>query len=145
MSATTAVCNSYKREVLEGVHLLADSYYIALIKNGAAGSFDKTTTNYSELGADEVPNGSGYLTGGMSLTGILSGLSGDTAYLEWDNAVWSNATISAIGAIIYNASRANKAVMVISFADTAAIPISSTNAAFTVIIPSSGVGQIRLT
>lgn len=142
---TTAVCNSFKLEALRGIHLDTDTYKIALIKPSPAGTFDKATTNYSDLGADEVANGAGYTTGGLTLTSGSWALTGDTASIDWADAVWAAASISAIGALIYNSSRSNKAVQVIAFADTVAIPVVSSNAAFTVQIPSSGTGQVRLT
>jgi hypothetical protein len=145
MAVSTAVCNSFKKECLDGVHQPGDTYKIALIKNGAVGTFDKTTANYSDLGTDEVAAGGGYAAGGAALANRTSGLSGDTAYIDFDNAVWPTASISAIGALIYNATRSNKAVQVIAFADTSSVPVVSTNADFTVTIPSSGTGQVRLT
>ena len=144
MPITTAVCNSYKLEALRGVHLDTDVYKIALIKAGEAGTFDKATTNYSDLGSDEA-SGTGYTAGGLILTGGLWVLTGDTASIDWSDAVWAAASISADGALIYNSTRADRAVQVISFADTSTIPVTSTNANFTVVIPSSGTGQIRLT
>lgn len=144
MAITTAVCNSAKKEFLEGVHLAADVYKIALIKASHAGTFNKNTTNYSDLGADEVV-GTGYSAGGATLAGYASALNGDVASIDWSDATWAAASISADGAIIYNSSKSNKALQVIAFADTGAIPVTSTAAAFTVTIPSSGTGQIRLT
>jgi hypothetical protein len=154
MAVTTAICNSFKQECLDGVHLAADTYKIALIKNGATGTYDKTLTNVgtpgtgapstSNLGTDEA-SGTGYTSNGATLAGRTSGLSGDTGYVDWNDAVWDPSSLSAIGAIIYNSTRSNKAVMVISFADTVSVPVVSSNAAFTVQIPSSGTGQVRLT
>lgn len=147
MAVTTAVCNSFKLEALRGVHSDTDTYRIALIKSGAAGTFDKTTTNYSALGADEVPNGNGYTSGGLALAGGVWDLAGDTAFIDWSDAVWTAASIGAIGAVIYNASRDNRTVMTISFADTGPVPVVSSNANFTVEIPASGsgAGQVRWT
>lgn len=144
MAITTAMCNSYKQELLDGIHQAADVYKIALIKAGAAGTFGKATTNYSALGTDEA-TGTGYVAGGNTLTGYTNALTVDTASIDWADSVWSAASISADGALIYNSTRANKAVAVLAFADTSAIPVTSTGAAFTVTIPSSGVGLIRVT
>lgn len=144
MSITTAVCNTFKKEALEGVHEASDTYKIALIKTSPAGTFGKATTNYSDLGADEA-SGTGYSAGGATLAGYATGLSGDTAYIDWNDATWATASISADGALIYNATQGNKAVQVINFADTGSVPVTSTAGTFTVTIPSSGTGQIRLT
>lgn len=152
---TTAICNSYKQEVMDGIHLAADVYKILLLKNGATGTYDQNTTNVgtpgtgapstSNVGTDEVAATGGYASGGVTLANRTTGLSSNTAYVDWDDAVWAAATISSIGAIIYNSTRSNKAVMVINFADSGSVPVVSTGAAFTVTIPSSGTGQIRLT
>lgn len=135
---TTALCNSYKKELIDGVHLAADVYMIALIKPGMAGTFDKTTVNYSALGADEVANGGGYTTLGQALAGYLSALTGDVANLTWTDPVWAAATIAARGMMIYNSSRGNKAVMVVDFGAT----ITSTAAAFTVDLPATGAAAL---
>ena len=46
---------------------------------------------------------------------------------------WSNATISAAGALIYNSSQSNKAIAVISFGGT----VASTAGDFTVSFPAA--------
>jgi hypothetical protein len=138
---TTANCNSFKLEALRGVHLDSDTYKIALIKHDPSGTFDKTTENYRDLAKDEV-SGNGYTAGGLVLANGKWALNGDTASVDWDDAVWLAATISADGALIYNASKRNRAVQVIAFADTSPIPVSSTNANFIVALRS---GQLRLT
>lgn len=132
MAVTTAMCNSYKLDGHNGVHQPGDDYKIALIKAGHAGTFGKATTNYSDLGSDEVANGNGYTTGGKSLTSRAASLDGDAAIVDFADPVWTAATISADGALIYNASRSNKAVAVFSFGGT----ITSTNAAFSATIPA---------
>jgi hypothetical protein len=144
VAITTAITNSAKQEFLQGIHLAADVYKIALIKAGAVGTFDKNTTNYSALGTDEA-SGTGYTAGGLTLTGYAVALTGDTASIDWSDAVWTAASISADGAIIYNSSKANRVLQTIAFVDTGPVPVTSTNANFTVTIPSAGVGQIRWT
>ena len=143
MSLTTAVCNSYKQEVMNGTHASGDTYMIALIKHAPSGTFDATTTNYSALSTDEA-SGTGYTAGGQALSGYTSALTTGTASIGWSNAVWASSSISADGALIYNARKSNKAVCVINFADTGSVPVTSSAASFTVQIPSSGVGQVRL-
>jgi len=143
MSITSAVCNSWKLETIRGEHQAADVYKLALIKAGHAGTFNKSTTNYSDLGADEVV-GAGYSAGGVTLAGYTSTLTGDVASVDFSDATWDPATLSADGALLYNATLGGAAVAVLSFADVGAIPVSSTNAAFTVEIPSAGVGLVRI-
>jgi len=127
MSITTAICNSFKREVLQGVHEAGDNYKIALFTSAA--TLNKSTTGYS--GSNEV-SGQGYVAGGQDLSGFIAGLSNDTAYLDWDDPAWPSASITARGALIYNASKDNKAVACFDFGGL----VSSTNASFTVQIPA---------
>jgi hypothetical protein len=118
MSITTDVCDSYTQEVMSGVHLSTDTYKLALIKPASAGTIDRTVTNYSALGADEVPNGGGYSAGGVSLSGFATSLAAGVARLDFADAVWAAATFSAAGALIYNSTQGNKAVAVLSFGGT---------------------------
>lgn len=154
MPITTAITNSAKLEFLQGIHLAADVYKIALIKTGATGTYDKNTTNVgtpgtgapstANLGTDEVV-GTGYTSGGLTLTGYTAALTVDTASIDWADAVWTAASISADGALIYNSTKGGRVLQAIAFADTGTVPVTSTNANFTVAIPSAGVGQIRIT
>lgn len=131
MSVTTSVVNSFKEEALKGIHdLESDTLKIAFIKENPDSDFDETTTNYSELGTDEVV-GTGYTAGGPTLTGGAVSLDGNSAVVTFNNAVVESATISAIGGIIYNTSQSNRAVCVLDFDGVK----TSTNGDFTVIFP----------
>lgn len=130
MAITTAVCNSYKKEILEGVHAAADTYKIALFTDAA--TLGAATTAYSST--NEVANGNGYTTGGATLSGFTSGLADGVAYITFSDASWSNATITARGCLIYNSSKSNKAVAAFDFGGN----ITSTNGTFTVDLPVAG-------
>ena len=117
MSITTAVCDTYTKEAIEGVHLVADSYKVALIKPSSTGTLGAATTNYSDLGTDEV-TGTGYTAGGLALTGAASALAAGVASLDFNDAQWTSASFSAAGALIYNTTRGNKAVCVLDFGGT---------------------------
>jgi hypothetical protein len=133
MAITTAVCNSYKQEILEGVHASGDTYKIALYTSSA--TLGATTTAYSVT--NEV-SGAGYDAGGISLSGFDSGLANGTAYITFADATWSSATISARGCLIYNSSKSNKAVAVFDFGGD----IVSTNGTFTVDLPDAGASAL---
>lgn len=133
MAITTAICNSYKKELLDGVHNAADTYKIALFTNAA--TLDKTTTAYSTT--NEVV-GTGYTAGGATLSGYASGLSGDTAYIDFSDPSWANATITARGALIYNSSQGNKAVAVFDFGGD----ITSTAGTFSITLPAPGATAV---
>jgi hypothetical protein len=126
MAITTAVCDSYKSEIMDGIHLAADTYMLALFTSSAA--LDQTTTAYATT--NEVV-GTGYTAGGVALAGRTNGLSGTTANVTFSNPVWPTSTITAAGALIYNASRSNKAVAVFSFGGN----FVSTAGTFTVLLP----------
>lgn len=128
MAITTAVCNSYKQEVLSGIHASGDVYKIALFTSAA--SLDATTTAYA---ATNEVSGTGYTAGGATLSGFsVTGTT--TARLDFTSPSWTSSTITAAGCLIYNSSKANRAVYVGSFGGN----ITSTNATFTVTMPTVG-------
>ncbi len=137
---TSALATSYKKEILKGVHLDTDTYKILLIKPSPGGTYDASNTNVgtpgtgspssSNVGTDEA-SGTGYTTGGKTLTSFAVSSSGTTAWLDFDDVSWTSSTISAIGAIIYNSSQGNKIVAVIDFGGT----VSDTAGTFSIIMP----------
>jgi hypothetical protein len=140
MAITAAICNSFKQEILQGVHEAADTYKIALYPSAA--TLSKATTVYSSTG--EVASGDGYTTGGATLSGFSATLDGDTAILDWTvDPSWAAATITARGALIYNSTQSDKAVAVLDFGSD----ISSTAGTFTVTLPApaAATGLIRIT
>jgi hypothetical protein len=140
MAITAAICNSYKQEILQGVHEAADTYKIALYPSTA--TLSKATTAYSST--SEVANGNGYTTGGATLSGFSATLDGDTAILDWTtDPSWAAATITARGALIYNSTQTDKAVAVLDFGSD----ITSTAGTFTVTLPdpAAATGLIRIT
>jgi len=142
---TTAMCNSFKQELLGGVHDLdTHTLKIALIKPSPTGSFSKATTNYSQLtGSSDEATGTNYSAGGNALDSPAITLSGDTAIVDFADEVFSNLTISAAGALLYNSSASNKAIAVFSFGSN----VASTAGDFTVIFPAADASNavIRIT
>lgn len=107
---TQAVCVSYKEEILNGVHQPGDTYKIALFTNAA--TLDSTTTNYTTT--NEVV-GAGYTAGGETLAGFATATGGGKAWVTFTDVSWAAASFTARGALIYNASQGDAAVMVIDF------------------------------
>jgi hypothetical protein len=109
---TTAMPTSFKVEILTAVHNFTastgDTFKIALGKATASitGTYDAATTSYTDLtgDSDELPNGSGYTTGGEALTSITPVADGTVAVCDFDNVTWTSATFTTSGAIIYNDS-----------------------------------------
>ena len=142
---TTAMCNSFKQELLGGVHDLdTHSLKIALIKPSPTSNFNKATTNYSNLTANsDEATGTNYSAGGQVLDSPAITLSGDTAIVDFADEVFSNLTITAAGALLYNSSASNKAIAVFSFGSN----VASTAGDFTVIFPTADASNavIRIT
>lgn len=129
MAITQGVTNQWKQDVLRGVHQEGDSYRIALYTNVA--SLDKSVKAYTKKG--EVV-GAGYEAGGILLSGTTYGSAGDVAYMDWSDPIWAKATITARGALIYNASKGNVALSVIDFGQD----YVSTNGRFEINLPLPG-------
>lgn len=137
MPVTNSICTSFKEEILQGIHQLADTYKLALIKEDAAGTYGSGMANYAELSSDEV-TGSGYTAGGIVLSGIGVGSFNESAWLDWDDPAWTDSSIDAIGGVIYNASRNSRTLCVLTFGGV----ITSVGGNFSIVFPSSHI--IRL-
>jgi hypothetical protein len=122
ITVTTAMPTSFKVEILKAVHNFTAStgntFKIALLKAASAGSgtFGAATTAYGSLGSDELANGSGYTTGGNTLTSVTPVADGTTAICDFSDTTWSAATFTTCGALIYNDSATgDPACAVLSF------------------------------
>lgn len=141
MAITSAICNSFKTEILVGTHdftaSTGDTFKLALIKAQASqvGTYGASTTNYSDVtgNSDELASGSGYTTGGNTLTSVTPTLSGSTAVCDFADTSWTSATFTTRGCIIYNTSDSNKAVCVIDFG----ADYSVSGGTFTVSFPTA--------
>lgn len=137
MAITTAMCTSFKQELLQGRHNFTAStghtFKIALFTSSA--SLDAATTDYSTT--NEV-SGTGYTAGGNTLTNITPTTSGTTAFVDFADTTWSSATITANGALIYNTTTAGgsgttDAVCALAFGGDKA----STNGDFVIQFPAA--------
>lgn len=95
------MCTSFKKELMQAKHdftlSTGDTFKLALYDNNA--TFTASTTDYTT--SNEVA-GSGYSVGGGTLTNVTPVTSGTTAYTDFADLTFSNATITARGALIYN-------------------------------------------
>jgi hypothetical protein len=132
MAITTAMCTSFKKEVLEALHDFnassGSTFKIALYTSSA--DLGAATTAYS---ATNEVSGTGYTAGGNTLTNIDPVTSGTTGFADFADTTWTSATITAAGALIYNSSQSNKAVAVLSFGGDK----TSTNGDFVVQFPAA--------
>jgi len=135
MAITTAMCSSFKQELLGGTHDLdSDSIKVALIKSSMSGTYNAATTNYSDVtGNSDEASGTNYTTGGQVLDSPAISLSGTTALVDFADEVFSNVTVSADGCIIYNAGQSNKAIAVVDFGGT----VSATAGNLTIQFPAA--------
>ena len=141
MAISQALCTSFKAELLSGVHDLdgTDTINIALYVSTA--TLSASTTVYTTTG-EVSSSGTNYATGGKALSGHAIATSGGTAYLDFADVTWASATITANGALIYNASQGNKAIAVLAFGGDK----TSTNGDFTIQFPTADASNaiIRL-
>ena len=111
MAILQGMCSSFKQESWLGIHDLAtDTLKLALYT--AAADLSQATTVYTATG--EVV-GTGYPPGGIPLTNVQVLLSGTTAYVTFDNPVFANASFVCRGGLIYNDSKADRAIAVLDF------------------------------
>ena len=112
MAIDQAMATSFKAEILDEVHdLVADTLKIALFTSSA--SLGASTTAYST--SNEVANGNGYATGGVTLANKAVSTSSTTAYFDADDPTWTSASFTARGALIYNSTNGDKAIAVLNF------------------------------
>lgn len=137
MAITSALCTSFKKELLERKHdfntTSGHTFKIALYTSAA--NLGASTTNYTST--SEVV-GTGYTAGGIALTNIDPTSSGTTAFIDFADATWASATITAAGALIYNTTTdggtgTTNAVAVISFGGDK----TSTNGDFVIQFPTA--------
>ena len=141
MAIAQAMCNSFKKELLEGVHNFknsgGDTFKLALYAEGSGGKSSTTatlgfgTTAFTTTG--EIASSGTYATGGGSLTRVDPTTSSTTAFTDFADLSFTTATITAMGALIYNSSDSNKAVCVLDFTSNK----TSTSGTFTIQFPTA--------
>ena len=138
MPILQGMCSSFKQESWLGIHDL-DTDTLKLALYTAAANLSQATTVYTPTGEVDGGGGSGYPTGGVLLTNVQVLLSGTTAYVTFNNPVWAGALFVCRGALIYNASKANRAIAVLDFgADKTA------NGTFTIQLPAATAASALL-
>ena len=114
MASSTAMCTSFKRELMEALHnfLLTggNAFKIALYTSAATHS--ATTTVYSTT-AEVV--GTGYTAAGNTLTRVDPATSGTTAFTDFADTSWSASSFTAASSLVYNSTNGNRAVIVNDF------------------------------
>jgi hypothetical protein len=142
MAITSAICSSFKQELLEGKHDFqtsgsgGHSFKIALYTSSA--TLGAATTAYST--SNEITNtaGSAYSAGGAALTNTGVGLTSTTAFTDFSDVSYTSASFTANGALIYNTTTdggtgTTNAVAVIAFGSDK----TATNGTFTIQFPAN--------
>ena len=112
MAISQAMCTQFKRDVMLGLHDLdTDTIKIALYTSSA--TLNATTTAYSAT--NEVANGNGYTTGGVTLANASVITNSTSGCFDSDNPEWTSATFTARGALIYNDTESDLAIAVLDF------------------------------
>jgi hypothetical protein len=127
MSIIQTQTTSFKSELYQGVHNLStNTLKIALYTANA--DLNETTTVYSST--NEV-TGTGYVAGGVQMTGVTINTSGYIAYVNFNNVSF-NASVTARCALIYNVTQGNKSIAVLDFGS------DKTSTSFTITMPTNG-------
>ena len=140
MAITQAMCTSFKTELLTATHNFAtngNAFKLALYAEGSGGKSSTTAT----LGAastvfvttGEVASSGTYVTGGLALTKVAPTASGTTAFTDFADRSFTTASITAMGALIYNDTNGDKAVAVLDFGSNK----TSTSGTFTIQFPTA--------
>ena len=126
------MCTSFKQEILVGTHNFTASsgntFKLALFTSSA--SLGASTTAFSS--SNEV-SGTGYSSGGGTLTSVTPTTSGTTALCDFNDLTFSSSTITANGALIYNSSASDKAGCALAFGGDK----TSTSGDFTITFPTA--------
>ena len=130
---TSAVCNSFKKELLEGTHNFnasgGNSFKLSLYTSSA--TLGKSTTSFTT--DNQVSNSGQYVSGGGALTNGGTSVASSVAIVDFADRSFTGVTVTARGAIIYNdTATGDPAVAVLDFgADK-----SATSGTFTIQFPA---------
>ena len=113
---TNAICNSFKKELLEATHNFSNpggnTFKLSMYTNSA--TLGKSTTSFTTGNEVSSPSG-GYSSGGLALVNVGTSLATNTAITDFADLSFVGVTITARGALIYNDTNADKAVAVLDF------------------------------
>ena len=144
MAITQAMCTAFKKELMLGTHNFAtngNAFKLALYAEGGGGKSSTTatlghgTTAFTTTG--EIANSGSYTSGGGTLTkvapSVASSTSSATAFTDFTVLSFTTATITAMGALIYNDTNSDKAVCVLDFTSNKTSPSGT----FTIQFPTA--------
>ena len=117
MSISSAICNSFKQEILVGTHNFTassgNSFKLALYTSSA--SLGAGTTAYATTNEISNTSGSAYTAGGKVIVSVTPALDGSTACCDFADISFTSASFTANGCLIYNDTQSDKACAVVAF------------------------------
>ena len=118
MTISSAVCNTFKQEILVGTHNFTassgNSFKLALYTSSA--TLNKSTTAYATTNEISNTSGSAYTAGGKALTSVTPALDGSVACCDFADISFTSASFTANGCLIYNdTASGDPAVCAIAF------------------------------
>lgn len=132
MAISTSFTTAFKQALMQGLHNFnnpgGNTFKIALYTSSA--TLGASTTAYS---ATNEITGTNYTAGGNTLAAVTPTTSGTTAFTDFADTTWSASTITANGALIYNANASNASTVVLAFGSDK----SSSNGDFTIVFPAA--------
>ena len=144
MTIASAVCNSFKQEILVGTHNFTASsgnaFKLALYTSSA--SLGAGTTAYASTNEISNTSGSAYSAGGKTIVSVTPALDGTVAVCDFADISFTSASFTANGCLIYNDSQADKAVCVVAFGGDKTV----SSGTFTIQFPaaSSSAAIVRI-
>ena len=140
MAITSAICNSFKVEILTATHNFTASsgntFNLAMYTSSA--TINKSTTAYSSTNEIANTSGTSYSAKGKALTSVTPALSTDTACCDFSDVSWTSASFTANGCLIFNDSATgDPACCTIAFGGDKTV----TSGTFTIEFPAATAGN----
>ena len=136
MTISSAVCNSFKQEILVGTHNFTASsgnaFKLAMYTSSA--SLGAGTTAYASTNEISNTSGSAYSAGGKTIVSVTPVLDGTVAVCDFADISFTSASFTANGCLIYNDTQADKAVCVVAFGGDKTV----SSGTFTIQFPAAG-------
>jgi hypothetical protein len=132
MAISQAVANSFKSQILQGIHDLesgGDVFKLALYTSAA--TLTSATVSYT-TGSEVTASGQYVVGGGVLTSQQVSLATGGVAIVDFADLSFTGVTLTARGALIYNETEANKAVCVLNFGSDK----TATSGTFTIQFPN---------
>ena len=136
MAIASAICNTFKVEILKAVHNFTvtsgNTFNLALYTSSA--SMGASTTAYTTTNEIANTSGSAYSAKGKALTSVTPVLDSSTAVCDFANISWTSASFTANGCLIFNdTASGDPGVCVIAFGGDKTV----TSGTFTIEFPAA--------